>query len=223
MNKPDTISQDLIKTIYSNVFRQNTERKGYYYLNLGCNINSKTFRQSMVNIKNRLSALCKKNMNKELHYQSLGRFNHQYTSKPHRDTAPDHSFLMLGYEPTVVESTVYITDYSKFIERENIPIDAFFGEDKEANLVHNISQFEEYIKEIRPFNKNDYRIIIANNSRSYKEKTFGVFHSAEIPKKMDNQDRIINYMMLKLSSLNSEERYTIQNIKKFLNTEKVNR
>lgn len=223
MNKPDTLSQDLIETIYSNVFRQSTEKSGYYYINLGTKMNSKEFRQFMIKIKNELNKLCKTNLNKELNYQSLGRFNHQHTSKPHRDTASDHSFLMLGYEPTAVDSTVYITDYSKYIEQENISIDSFFEEDKEANLVFNISPFKKYIKEIKPFNKSDYRIIIANNSRSYQEKTFGVFHSAEIPKKTDNEDRIINYMMLKLSKLNSIEQYTIQNVEEFLNTQKVSR
>ena len=223
MNKPDILTKDLIKNIYTSVFRQSTKQDGFYYLNLGSKIESKEFRQLMIDIKNSLSVLCKENLKKELHYKSLGRFTHQNTSKPHRDTADNHSFLMLGYEPTMVESKAYITDYSKFIEQQKISIETFFSKDKEANLVEDTSLLEDYTTEINPFNKNDYRILIANNSRSYEEKTFGVFHSAEIPKKIDNQDRILNYMMLRLSDLNSKEQYTLQNIEEFLSTDKVNR
>jgi hypothetical protein len=223
MNKPDILTKDLIKTIYDSIFRQNTKQAGFYYLNLEDKLNSKVFRQLMVDLKNALSILCNQHLKKELHYQSLGRFNHQDASKPHRDTAGDHSFLILGYEPTMVESKAFITDYSKYIEHERIPLETFFGENKETNLVEDISSLTDYKTEMKPFNKNHYRILIANNSRSYAETTFGVFHSAEIPEKVDNQDRLLNYMMLKLSDLNSKEQYTLQDVQEFLNTDKVNR
>lgn len=223
MNRPDILTKDLIITIYNNIFRESTKQTGFYYLNLGSKLDSKVFRQLMVEFKNALSNLCKQHLKKELHYQSLGRFNHQNTSKPHRDTAGNHSFLMLGYEPTMVESKAYITDYSKYIEHKGISIETFFGEDKEANLVDDISLLEDYKTEMKPFNKDDYRILIANNSRSYEETTLGVFHSAEITKKLDNQDRILNYIMLQLSDLNSEEQYTLQNVQEFLSTDKINR
>lgn len=223
MNKANVLTKDLIITIYNNTFRESTKKDGFYYLNLGSKSNSKTLRQLMVDLKNALSTLCNQHLKKELHYQSLGRFNHQNTSKPHRDTADNHSFLILGYEPTMVESKAYITDYSKYIEYEGISIETFFGEDMEANLVEGISSLENYSTEIKPFNKDDYRILIANNSRSYEESTFGVFHSAEIPKKLDGQDRILNYMMLRLSNLNCKEQYSLQNVQEFLSTDKVNR
>lgn len=223
MNKAIVLTEDLVNSIYASVFRQSTEMEGYYYLNLGSEIDSKFLRQLMVDLKNALSALCKKHLKNELHYQSLGRFNHQHTSKPHRDTADNHSFLLLGYEPTMVESRAYITDYSKYIEDEGISLESFFGADMEANLIEDNSRLKAYTKEMKPFNKSDYRILIANNSRSYEEKTLGVFHSAEIPKKLDHQDRILNYMMLRLSDQNSKEQYSMPNVNEFLNTDTINR
>jgi uncharacterized protein (DUF2164 family) len=223
MNKSYLPSKDMIRGIFNEVFRQSTNQAGFYYLNMGANLDSKVFRQTMVDIKNALSALCKQHLKRELLYQSLGRFNHQSSSKPHRDTADDHSFLILGYEPTVVESKAYITDYSKYIEDKGISKEQFFEEDKEANLVKNISVLTDYTIEIKPFNKEHFRILIANNSRSYIEATYGVFHSAEIPEKLHDQDRVINYMMLRLSDLNSKEQYTRQNVQEFVSTDKVNR
>lgn len=223
MKKPDILTQDVISGIYKNVFRKSTEQTGFYYLNLGSQINSQKLRRLMVGIKNELSVLCKKKLGEELYYQSLGRFSHQNTSKPHRDSADNHSFLILGYEPTVVKSKAYITDYSKYIEDEGISLETFFGDDKEVNLVEDIACLEKYKIEIKPFDRNDYRIIIANNSRSYKEKTWGVFHSAEILERIENQDRVLNYMMLKFSDLGKKEEYTLQNVEEFLTTDIINR
>ncbi len=223
MSQSLQLTNDQIATIYKAVFRKSTEEAGYYYLDLGTDLDSKAFRRFMVDLKDALSDLCRYNLNKALHYQSLGRFNHQHSSQPHRDSADDHSFLMLGYEPTMVESTAYITDYTQYIEHRELSLEAFFGGNKEVNLIQDVTAISDYVREITPFDKSHYRVLIANNSRSYDEATFGVFHSAEIPEKSDQADRVLNYMMLRLCGLNTEEQYTPQDIEEFVKTDKIDR
>lgn len=212
-----------IETAYNAVFRSSTNQPGFYSWDFGSQIDSKTFRQYMVDLKKELSKLCGLQLNKQLNYQSVGRFNHQHTSKLHRDTANNHSFLMLGYEPTTVDSKVYVADYSKYLEEKNITLEAFFGGDREANLVENNNVLEPYKTEFTSFKKENYSLLLLNNSKSFDETTFGIFHAANIPNKVETQDRVINYMMMQLSENNEKEQYDSQIIDEFVSTNKVNR
>lgn len=142
-----------LQSAYNAVFRNSTNQPGFCFWDFGNQIESKTFRQRMVDLKNGLSNLCNSQLNKQLNYQSVGRFNHQHTSKLHRDTANEYSFLMLGYEPTKVHSKVYVADYSKYIETMNISLEAFFEGDRDANLINNNSVLNSFVTELNPFPK----------------------------------------------------------------------
>lgn len=221
MNTSVNITQEQTTLAFNAIFRQSTKQPGYFYWNLGSNLDSHRFRLLLIKLKKELSVQCEQKLNKKLLLKSLGRFNQQHSSKPHRDTSVDHSFLILGYEPTNVDSKIFVTDYTKYIEEHHLSLEEFFGKNKDANLVKDTSAFSSYINEIKSFTKKHYRILIVNNSKSFEEKTYGVFHSAEIPKKTETEDRIINYVMLQLSDLKSKEQYTTQDIEEFLNTDNV--
>ena len=152
----------------------------------------------MVDLKNGLSEICSVHGQKKLIYQSIGRFNQQHSSRFHRDSAEEHTFLMLGYEPTIVPSKVYVADYTKYVESQDISLEAFFGGSNDVNTIDNDELLEPYMTELVPFPKNHYRLLLLNNSKSFQEKTFGVFHRGEILKKIASEDRIINYIMLAL-------------------------
>lgn len=122
-----------LNTIYDKVFRESTDQPGFFYLDLGKKINSKTFRKWMVQLKEGLSNVCNLRTNKQLNYQWLGRFNHQHSSRFHRDSANEQSILMLGYEPTKISSKVYVADYTKLIEEQNTSLATYFGESQEVN------------------------------------------------------------------------------------------
>ena len=68
----------------------------------------------MVNIKYKLDELARREFDKKLAYQWLTRFDQQENTKFHQDNAGNQSFLMLGYEPTVIESDLYMGDYVNF-------------------------------------------------------------------------------------------------------------
>ncbi|WP_276166184.1 hypothetical protein [Zobellia alginiliquefaciens] len=216
-----TVSKQSLQTAYNDVFRKSANEPGFYVWNFGNKIDSTTFRQNMVDIKNELSKLCELHLNKQLNFQSIGRFNHQHSSRPHRDTAKPHSFLMLGYEPTKVNNKVYVTDYSKYIDSQQISLKEFFGGDPDANLILDNSVLEPFITELNPFPKENYRLLLLNNSKSFEDATFGVFHSAEIIEKLEGENRVLNYNMMHLCNLNTEEEYNLQAINDFVQTDQI--
>ncbi len=208
--------------IYKSVFRHSTEQAGFYYQDFGTNMNSISFRQKMVELKDGLSKICTIPMQKQLNYQGIGRFNQQHSSRFHRDSAPEHTFLILGYEPTKVQSKVFIADYTKYIENHDQSLASFFGGTEDVNTIENDHLIESYVTELTPFPKNHYRLVVLNNSKSFKEKTFGVFHRGKILKKIENENRILNYMMLKLCDEHQEEDYDQEAIINFIHTDNVN-
>jgi hypothetical protein len=52
-------------------------------------------------------------MTKKLSYHWLVRFDQQVNTPFHVDNAADQSFLMLGYEPSEIESELHIYKYMR--------------------------------------------------------------------------------------------------------------
>ncbi len=122
-------SQQLAREIYDRVCRTDFSAPGFCLVTVeGCS-DSVLFRQLMVDLKEAMSQIHLRTGNR-LGYLSAGRFDQQVTTKFHLDGGPPECFLMLGYEPSSVESKVEIADYSRcasdlgltpqeFLERHN--------------------------------------------------------------------------------------------------------
>ncbi|HAA19323.1 MAG TPA: hypothetical protein DCP28_11330 [Cytophagales bacterium] len=177
----------------------------------------------MVELKEGLTAVSQRRANLRLNYQWMGRFSHQHTSQFHRDSAHPHSFLMLGYEPTAVDSRVYVADFSKLIEQHGIPLATYFGGSQEVNVAAEAPSIAPYVTELTPFPKDHYRLLVLNNSKSFQKPTFGMFHRGEVQQKQSAEDRIINSIMLYMANPEEEEQHTQQDISNFVNTQQVNR
>lgn len=217
-------SEKELHDIYDAVFRDSTNQPGFFFHDFGKQLDSKSFRQWMVELKNRLSDICGIRASKQLNYQSLGRFNHQHSSGFHRDNTEEaHSFLMLGYEPTRVDSKVYVADYSKLIEEQNMSLETYFDRIKNVYTTNNDHLLSPYIFELAPFPKEHYRILLLNNNKSFEEKTFGVFHRAEVAKSLKGDERVINYMMVYLCEKSSIEYHSPSDIEDFIMRENVYR
>lgn len=210
-------------TFYEKVFRNSIEQPGFHWVDFGKDIDSTIFRQKMVDLKDELTELCRIHLHQELIYQWLARFNHQHTSRFHRDSAAEHSILMLGYEPTQVDSQVYIADYSKLIEKENTSLIDFFGGNEDVNIPFDESSLASYSTELLPFPKNHYRLLVLNNSKSFEDKTYGVFHRGDIPEKIEGEDRVINSVMLNIGEIGTKENYKEKEIVDFVTTNKIDR
>jgi len=184
----------------NNVFRTNTNQAGFVHLDFGKQIGSNQLRSIMVDLKAEFSKYTAEQFNKTLSYQWLGRFDQQVTTPYHLDNAGDQSFLMLGYEPSEIESELYLADYHKFSRESETASNQHF--DKTYPIFKgDETLLKPYITEVSPFKKDTYKIILLNNSNSNPEnETLGVFHMARIIKQDLNKSRVINSMMLNMMS-----------------------
>ncbi|AUC23057.1 hypothetical protein BTO15_13565 [Polaribacter sejongensis] len=205
-----------------NVFRTNTNSPGFVYLDFGENRTSSELRAIMVALKNELSVFTLRRFNKELSYHWLVRFDQQVSTPFHLDNAEDQSFLMLGYEPSAIESELYIADYYKYANDHK--------EASEEYLKNFTPVFKEdeailtpYITKLASFDKHTYKIVLINNSNPKQgRETLGVFHKAKIVKPDLNKSRTVNSMIFNMLSKDNN----IEDQKKehaFLNTDIISK
>jgi len=216
------ISDDEIDKIYSSVFRKNYVELGFIILTFKEEMNSKILRKYMVKIKQDLSQKCQNEFNEKLDFYWLGRFNQQNTTKYHRDNAPEDSYLMLGYEPSKVDSKLSFADYHQLITKNNIPIDKYY---ELHNPIYKDGEelLKPYIKEVENFEKETYKIVLMNNSDLNSKKTFGVLHKAVIIEKDLSQSRVINSIMLYLKPMNQPNNKSKEEEIEFLETNEISK
>ena len=192
----NTSPRVIAEAVYHPVFRTEFSEPGFALIDLGPDCSSETQRQLMVALKNELSRLEHQHRGRELVYQSLTRFDQQVTTKPHRDGGPDESILMLGYEPSMIESRLEISDYSKcahdlgltpaeFLDRFN----PMFSGGRE--------RLAAYTTPVHDFDNKSFQIVIINNSmKPLGEGLVGVLHTATIINPNTDLRRVINSTML---------------------------
>lgn len=211
-----------IEHIFSNVFREKFDKPGFAVITFEDTMASKSLRNQMVYLKKALSEKCEKVFGYELDYYWLGRFNQQTTTKYHRDNAPENSFLMLGYEPSLIESKLYLADYSKLVQDKKIPANEYY-ELHNPIFTEGETLLQPYINEVEKFDRNAYKIVLINNSDLSNNKTFGVLHKAEIINKDLSKDRVINSMMLYLKADEAPNKKTIYTETEFIETDLISR
>lgn len=204
------------------VFRTNTDENGFIHFDPGKNLTPFQFRTIMVDLKKELSKFTIDEFDKKLTYHWLVRFDQQVDTPFHVDNAAAQSFLMLGYEPSEIESELHIADYYRFASESNkaqhnylknfIPI--FKGDE---------SLLDPYIKKVNPFYNNTYTIVLINNSSpKSKQETLGVFHKAVIVNQDFSKSRIVNSMVLNMISKDRPDEDELKE-EKFLNATLINK
>ena len=214
-------SKIIAQQIFDQVFRTTTEKPGFAYLDLGKNSDSYQLRKLMVDIKYQLDELVRQEFDKKLTYQWLTRFDQQENTKFHQDNAGDQSFLMLGYEPTIIQSELYIADYVKFSYDYQIdPVDFF--EKYNPLFIDQNEELEPYITKVQGIRSDHFQIFLINNSNSAgKSETLGVLHQAKMIKTDTSRSRIVNSMMLNM--INKDDiQHSNSNEQEFMTTTQVN-
>ncbi len=193
----------LTASMFQQACRVDWKAAGFSLLSLGEHWGSKPLRQLMLEIMDHLSPLCQSHWGRGLHPLSMSRFNQQATTKPHRDGGPEESLLLLGYEPTPIESRLSLLDYSfaahqmglfplEFLERHN----PMFTQGAELLL--------DYTTEVREFDAGQFQIVLINNSSAaydaQNSRWQGVLHQATIPQPREDAFRVVNSIQLALHS-----------------------
>lgn len=201
-----------MKIIFDQVWRNDLAGQGYYLLDVGI-VDSKTLRQRMFEVKDKLSEFV------PFGFRSMARFDQQENTRYHQDGGPDRNLLMLGYESSKVKSRIFIADHILAgteachlngisdieIIKENcnyFKSEAMFG--GEEFLDAHTSELPQ------PKERHSY-ILLINNS-----KELGVLHKA-IVEKNPSERRIINSIMLSVG----EDEVGIEQQQDFLTTDKI--
>lgn len=216
------LTTNQVNEAFEAVFRSSTEQPGFYYLDLGPNLDSQSFRRIMVELMNGVMSRAESRLGRQLKIQWIGRFDHQHTSRFHRDNAAAHSFLLLGYEPTEIESSASVADYSKWIQTQGLTVEDYFG-DPEVNTAADDSELDPVASTLGPFTKNHYRLLLLNNGKSTTEPALGVFHRGEVTASDSNHDRVINSIMLYLDDGAGSAQPSSQEVEAFITTTRIDR
>ena len=172
---------------------------GFCVVNVGRAVDSVGFRQFMVNLKRELAAIHEADTGKTLSYLSAGRFDQQETTRLHLDGGPDECLLMLGYEPSRVDSEMAFADYARCAFDLGLSPEQFMSE-YNPMFGHADNVLRPYTTRVPCFSSDEYRIVCINNSCApYSESRpawQGVLHGATVPAPNASEPRMINSTMI---------------------------
>lgn len=185
--------------LYRRTCRVGFDEPGFCVLNAGQDMDSVAFRQLMVDLKFAMAAIHESKTGNTLACLSAGRFDQQQSTRPHLDGGPDECFLMLGYEPSPIESEIDIFDYTKCAFDLGLSPDEFMARHNPMfRAGHDI--LLPYATRIPCFSKDDYRIVCINNSSApYSESQpawQGTLHTATILMPDESERRVVNSTMI---------------------------
>jgi hypothetical protein len=190
---------DEAEYVFDLVWRVDFNSPGFALLEIPPGTDSHTLRSWMVELKRRLSEIGVSRGRGPLGYKSMGRFNQQETTKFHLDGAPDQSFLMLGCEPSMVRSRLFMADYTRAAFDLGITPQQFLAD---FNPMYRKGEeaLARYVTELPLPCDGCSRILVINNSSlpftESRTNTLGVMHKATIDTPDENQHRIVNSTML---------------------------
>jgi hypothetical protein len=123
----------------------------------------------------------------------MARFDQQETTKFHLDGAPEQSMLVLGYEPSRVQSRLLLADYTRLLL-------APFLNDFNPMYRRGEELLGRYSTELPQPAEGHARILLVNNSTlpftEGRTNPLGVMHKAIIVTPNDAERRIVNSTML---------------------------
>ncbi len=180
----------------------------------------------MLQLKRGLNILYQQRTRNCLAYTSLGRFDQQETTKPHRDGGPDESLLMLGYEPTTVRSCLRMADYTQCAYDLGITPQQFLT-DHNPMYADGERMLNGYTTELDGLDPTNHQILLINNScvpyREGKPALLGVLHQAIIENPTSRFQRIVNSTMMTSVATGSPESVTAEEQEEFLRTDRISR
>lgn len=195
--------------VYDAVFRATLDRPGYAHLAFAPEVHSHDLRRAMLTLSRELSA----RHGEPLGVQWMLRFDQQTTGRFHRDNGADESYLLLAYEPSSVESHVYIADFARAAHDFGITPEEFEARFNPL-LAENADRLAPYTTRLAAFDPAQSNLLVINNSVSRP----GVFHQATVREPIRGARRVINSVQLAPLSL-APEKITPEDKEAFVSTD----
>lgn len=172
---------------------------GFCLLDVGSDVDSHTLRAWMVDLKRNFGEISRRRTGKLFFFRSMARFDQQETTKFHLDGAPVQSMLMLGYEPSQVQSRLFLGDYTRAAFDLGITPQQFL-QDFNPMFRKGEEVLAPYVTELPQPEPGHARILVINNSllpfSRGRTNPLGVMHKAIIVTPDEKERRIVNSTML---------------------------
>jgi hypothetical protein len=206
--------------VFGLVWRFDFNAPGFCLIDAGPGIDSHALRLAMVTLKDRLSDLCLERTGRRLLFRSMARFDQQETTKFHLDGAPEQSMLMLGYEPSLVHSRLFLADYSRAAFDLGITPQQFL-QDYNPMYRQGEELLARYVTELPQPEPGHARILLINNSSlpftEAQTNPLGVMHKAVIVTPNEAERRVVNSTML----VTEGEETAAETQEEFVRTDKI--
>jgi hypothetical protein len=210
--------------VFELVWRRDFCRPGVALIGLPAGVDSCALRLFMVTLKRALAERVQRVTGRHLVYLSMGRFDQQVTTKFHIDGAPDESFLMLGYEPSEVGSTLAIADYTRAAHERGITPRTLVT-DFNPMYAAGEKMLQGHIRHLTEFDPALPHVLLLNNSclpwREDQSNFLGVMHQATIPEPRTDKSRVVNSTMLTLAAGIAAEVISLAEQEAFLRTDRI--
>jgi hypothetical protein len=195
----ETALNNLAAQVAPLVFRTELTAPGFALLDLGIGLSPHDFRDLVIRLGQALARYYHQHFGARLHFVSVSRFDQQSPTRPHRDGGPDASILLLGYEPTEVDSRVWLLDYTRAAVERGLTPQAFldccnpaFGGDEKMLFDHTT--------EVTGFTPGHDQILLVNNSNldvsDRSQGMLGVLHHAVIAAPRPDRSRWIDSVLM---------------------------
>jgi hypothetical protein len=226
--KPDDYCFDLsamsekgtVEKVCDLVWRFDFAEPGFAVLDIAPGLNSHTLRSCLVSLKVRLNEIGVRRGGKPFLFRSMARFDQQVTTKFHLDGAPAESMLILGYEPSLVQSRLFLADYIRAAFDLGITPPQFL---QDFNPMYKKGEdlLGRYVTELPQPAEGHSRILVINNSSlpftEARTNPLGVMHKAIIVTPDEAESRIVNSTMLVMDG----EEVSAEMQEEFVTTEKI--
>lgn len=214
----------LAELVYSRVCRTDFSQPGFCLLNLGAQLDSVSFRRFMVEMKQALAALQLRTTGETLAYVSVGRFDQQTSTRPHRDGGPEQSLLLLGYEPSEVDSELEISDYSKCAHDLGMTPQEFLQNHNPMSPA-GTAMLRPYATRFPCFSPTNYQLVAINNSSAEyapdRALWQGTLHTATVLRPDGRLHRIINSTMVARVPAGTPDAMSEADLEDFINTSEI--
>jgi hypothetical protein len=172
---------------------------GFCLLEVRPGVDSHTLRLWMVALKLGMSEISVQRGGKPFLFASMTRFDQQETTKFHLDGAPAESMLILGYEPSNIQSRLFLADYTRASFDLGITPQQFLSD---FNPMYKKGEdlLAAYVTELPHPKAGQSHILVINNSSlpftRPRNHPLGVMHKAIIVTPNEAERRIVNSSML---------------------------
>jgi hypothetical protein len=221
LDLPACPGQGIAGRVFSLVWRFDFTSPGFCLLDAGAGVDSHILRSWMVSLKQQLSKVAVLRGGRPLVFRSMARFDQQETTKFHLDGAPDQSMLMLGYEPSGVQSRLFLADYAHAAFDPGITPQQFL---RDHNPMYRRGEelLARYVTELPQPEPGHARILLINNSSlpfiEARTNPLGVMHRAIIVTPDDSERRVVNSVMLVVGE---SDEFGQEQQREFVGTDKI--